>query len=191
MSGPLKNARHERFAQELAKGKSQVDAYAAAGYQPDRGAAARLSANVSVQERAEELKGRAAEKAVVTQERVLKELARIGFSDMRKLLRWTGNLPKMDEDRAEESGDVEISVANFVQLFDSDQLDDDVAACISEISQTREGALKVKLHDKQQALVSLARHLGMFKDGAPPVNVNIGIGLGAFYGEEPDECSPG
>jgi phage terminase small subunit len=184
MPGPLKNARHERFAQELAKGKSQVDAYEAAGYQPDRGAAARLSANVSVQGRVAELQERAAEKAVVTQERVLKELARIGFSDMRKLLRWTGNLPKLDEDQAEETGEVNISVANLVQLFDSGELDDDIAACISEISQTREGALKVKLYDKQQALVSLARHLGMFKDGAPPINVNVGIGLGAFYGED-------
>lgn len=28
----LKNQRHERFAQELAKGKSATDAYLAAGY---------------------------------------------------------------------------------------------------------------------------------------------------------------
>lgn len=66
MAGPLKNARQEKFAQELAKGKSQVDAYVAAGYKPDRGAATRLSANVSVRARCDELKARAAEKAVVT-----------------------------------------------------------------------------------------------------------------------------
>lgn len=100
----------------------------------------------------------------ITQDRVLSELAKIGFADMRKLMRWTGNLPKMDEAEAEETGEVSISVANFVQLFDSDELDDDIAASISEISQTREGALKVKLHDKQAALVSIGRHLGMFKE---------------------------
>lgn len=62
----LANARHEKFAQELAKGKSQVDAYEAAGYKPDRGAATRLSANVSVIARLDELQDKAAEKAVVT-----------------------------------------------------------------------------------------------------------------------------
>lgn len=77
MSGPLKNARHERFAQELAKGKSQIDAYEAAGYKPDRGAATRLSANVSVQDRAAELKGKAAEKTVVTVENITQRLLNI------------------------------------------------------------------------------------------------------------------
>lgn len=66
MTGPLKNARHERFAQELAKGKAQDKAYADAGYKPDRGAASRLSSNVNVIARLQELKERTAEKTVVT-----------------------------------------------------------------------------------------------------------------------------
>lgn len=160
----LTNARHERFAQERVKGLSVDAAYIAAGFKPNRGNAARLNANESVLARIAELQGNAANRAEITAERVLRELAKIGFADMRKLLRWTGNLPQMDLEAAEDSGEVEISVANFVQLFDSDALDDDTAACISEISQTKEGALKVKLHDKQAALVSIGRHLGMFKD---------------------------
>ncbi|MGL4975996.1 MAG: terminase small subunit [Bosea sp. (in: a-proteobacteria)] len=58
----LKNTRHERFAQELAAGKSQEAAYVAAGYAP-AGAnpnAARLIANDSVRARVAELQGRAA-----------------------------------------------------------------------------------------------------------------------------------
>jgi phage terminase small subunit len=66
MPGPLKNARHERFAQELAKGKSKLGAYTLAGYEPDRGAATRLSANVSVGKRVAELKAKAAEKVIVS-----------------------------------------------------------------------------------------------------------------------------
>lgn len=77
MPGPLKNARHERFAQELAKGKSQVDAYEAAGYKPDRGAATRVSAIVSVQARVEELKEKAAERCVVTVEGITQRLLNI------------------------------------------------------------------------------------------------------------------
>jgi hypothetical protein len=34
-------ARHEQFAQELAKGKAADDAYQAVGYKPDRGHASR------------------------------------------------------------------------------------------------------------------------------------------------------
>jgi hypothetical protein len=66
MPGPLKNSRHERFAQELAKGKSQVEAYGLAGYEPHDSAAARLFGNVRVQARVAELKERAAERTVVT-----------------------------------------------------------------------------------------------------------------------------
>lgn len=66
MSGPLKNARHERFAQELAKGSSATAAYAAAGYEPSEQNASRLTRNDKVAARVAELKERAAEKAVVT-----------------------------------------------------------------------------------------------------------------------------
>lgn len=66
MAGPLKNARHERFAQELAKGKSKFGAYKAAGYSADRGAAVRLSANASIGKRVAALKAKAAEKIIVT-----------------------------------------------------------------------------------------------------------------------------
>lgn len=74
MSGPLKNARHERFAQELAKGKSQVDAYAAAGYEPKESNASRLIANDKVAARVRELKAKAAEKAVVTAADIAQQL---------------------------------------------------------------------------------------------------------------------
>jgi hypothetical protein len=43
MPGPLKNARHERFAQELAKGASQAEAYARAGYKPSEQIRARCA----------------------------------------------------------------------------------------------------------------------------------------------------
>jgi len=46
----------------------------------------------------------------------------------------------------------------------ADRLDESVAATIAEVSQTRDGTLKVKLHDKRAALVDIGRHLGMFND---------------------------
>lgn len=62
----LPNAKHERFAQGLAKGKSQSEAYEAAGYKPDSGAASRLSGNVSVTARLAELLERGAKRAEIT-----------------------------------------------------------------------------------------------------------------------------
>lgn len=103
-----------------------------------------------------------AKRTLITQDRVLKELAKIGFADIRKLIRWTGNQPKMDEAACEDAGEVEISAANFVRLFDSAELTDDIAGAIAEISQTRDGLVKVKMFDKRAALVDIGKHLGMF-----------------------------
>jgi hypothetical protein len=73
----LKNARQERFAQELAKGSSQAAAYAAAGYRPCDAHAARLAGNGRVAERVLELKERAAERTVVTVANLTDRLLRI------------------------------------------------------------------------------------------------------------------
>lgn len=73
----LSNPRHERFAQELAKGKSQVEAYESAGYQPSRSAAARLAADVSICARVSELAERVAAKTELTAEKLTERLLRI------------------------------------------------------------------------------------------------------------------
>lgn len=70
----LPNARHESFAQALAKGKSAAEAYVEAGYKPSRSAASRLSTNVNIERRVAELQGRAAKKVEVTLESLLNEL---------------------------------------------------------------------------------------------------------------------
>lgn len=70
----LDNARHERFAQELAKGKSATEAYAAAGYKPDDGNATRLTGNDRVKARLAELQAKAAEKTLVTVEDIVAQL---------------------------------------------------------------------------------------------------------------------
>ncbi len=62
----LSNPKHERFAQERAKGATADAAYQKAGYKPDRGAASRMSAKVSIQARIEELAKRVEEKFTMT-----------------------------------------------------------------------------------------------------------------------------
>lgn len=66
----LPNTRHERFAQELAKGASQAEAYRLAGYDGTDAAmeasASRLVRNVKVAARVAELQAKAAERAEIT-----------------------------------------------------------------------------------------------------------------------------
>lgn len=109
-----------------------------------------------------------AERTEITQDRVLKELAKIGFSDIRRVIAWGESVACRDPDTEE------MTISNGVSLVNSGEVDDDTAAAISEISQTAQG-IKLKLYDKRAALVDIGRHLGMFtdkvehtgKDGAP------------------------
>src|SRR4029077_6956501 len=55
----LSNPKHELTAQELAKGKTQVEAIEAAGYSPHRSNASRLIANDSIKLRVSELQEQA------------------------------------------------------------------------------------------------------------------------------------
>ena len=62
----LSNSRHERFAQELAKGETADAAYVTAGFKANRGNATRLKANESVVARVAEIQGKAATRAEIT-----------------------------------------------------------------------------------------------------------------------------
>lgn len=62
----LKNGKHELFALELAKGKSQAEAYQIAGYAPSEPHASRLARNGKVRARVTELQERAAAKVGLT-----------------------------------------------------------------------------------------------------------------------------
>lgn len=73
----LSNPKHEKFSQELAKGKSQSEAYETAGYKPDSGAASRLSGNVSIQSRVAEIMERGAIRAEVSVASITERLIRI------------------------------------------------------------------------------------------------------------------
>lgn len=181
--GLLANARHERFAQELASGKSGSEAYILAGFEPNRHNASRLKTNETVQARVAEILQAAALRVEITQARVLEELGKLGFSDIRKVVTWRSqaNVAQIDSEADTqaliEEGELRFAVANQIELLSSDDVDDDTAAAISEISMTDKGTIKVKLHDKKGALVDIGRHLGMFTDkiehsGGVVVNIN-------------------
>ena len=91
------------------------------------------------------LRAEQSERTGITADMVLKELAKLGFSNMSDYATWG------------ESG---------VTLTDSDILTEEQTACISEVSETITkdgGTIKFKLHDKKAALELLGRHLGIFE----------------------------
>lgn len=73
----LANPRHERFAQELAKGKSATEAYAEAGYKPNRHNAAALAREQHILTRLAELQERGAIKAEVTAASLIEEAEQV------------------------------------------------------------------------------------------------------------------
>jgi len=145
-------ARHELFAQEMAKGKTATEAYVIAGYKPNDGNAAKLAKKV--RGRIMEITGVAAQRTGVTVERVLNELALIGFSNMQDYM-------KVGPD-----GDPHLDFSNLTR---------EQAAALAEVTveEFRDGSgeeardvrrVKFKLADKRAALVDIGKHLGMFID---------------------------
>lgn len=74
----LENVRHERFAQELAKGKTQEQAYIDAGYSPNgaRAASSKLLTIANITERVAELQSVVADKSTWDAARIINNLAR-------------------------------------------------------------------------------------------------------------------
>lgn len=95
----------------------------------------------------------------VTPEKVLAELAKLGFADIRQVIEWHA----VERQLFDEKGEPADVPAVVVSIKDSDDMSGDAAAAIAEVSQSKDGAIKVKMHDKLGSLVRIGQHLGMFK----------------------------
>jgi phage terminase small subunit len=115
-------------------------AFAQAGYKPSDSGASHLASSSKVKARVDELISASASKAGVTVDRIVAELAKIGFSDIRRALDWGMTVPDADGNSRQ-----------FVALKDSKDVDDDTAATVSEVWQTNQG-IRLKFHDKMAAL---------------------------------------
>lgn len=73
----LTNTRRERFAQEIAKGKTLVEAYEVAGYEPHDSNACKLANHPEIQARVSELIGKAAIRAEISVAQFTKDLVRL------------------------------------------------------------------------------------------------------------------
>lgn len=137
-----------RFVEEYLVDLNATQAAIRAGYSAKTAGqiGERLLKKVEIQQALSDGMKKREQRTEITQDMVVAELAKIAFSDQRKVMMWG------------PSG---------VKLRDSESLAEDDAAIVSEVSETitaAGGSLKLKTHDKVKALELLGKHLGMFKD---------------------------
>lgn len=144
-----------RFVEEYLVDLNATAAAIRAGYSPDsaRTLGSRTRAMPAVDAAIRARQAELAASLGITQEHVLRERARLAFGDIRRVMDWGPAVPVYDEDTGEARP------VQGIVLKPADDLDDDAAAAIAEIRQTKEG-LAIKLHDKPAALNALAKQLG-------------------------------
>jgi phage terminase small subunit len=143
--------KQEKFTQGLFAGLSQREAYKQA-FNTKKMAdktideeASKLANNPKVTTRLDELTDELKERNMVTVEKVLNELSHIAFDDIKNYLRFY----------PDEKGEIKM------EIKDSDKID---TRSVSEVSIGKDGQFKFKLYCKDEALVQIGKHLGMFKD---------------------------
>ena len=145
--------RQQRFVDEYICDLNATQAAIRAGYSSRTAKAqgSRLLTNADIQRAVTARMAARSNRTEVAADRVLLEIARLGFSDLRRIFHQDGRLKRPDE------------------------WDDDTAAAISSVEiVTRdlgdgvvEYVRKVKLWDKGKALEQLSKHLGLYRDQGP------------------------
>ena len=79
----------------------------------------------------------------ITADRVLEQIAKIGFADIKSVVSWSGNRMKIKP---------------------SEDVDGTILAEITETETESGGTLKIKLNDRMKALEMMAKHLNLFND---------------------------
>ncbi|UJX41706.1 terminase small subunit [Desulfovibrio sp. JY] len=173
-SGGL-NKKQQRFVEEYIVDLNATQAAIRAGY--SQKTAYRIGHDLlqktSVSDAIETAMAERSERTKITADAVLQELARLAFSDIRKVTVFGGK---------------------GVTIKESAEIDDATAAAISEVSETTTqfgGSRKVKMHDKVKALELAGRHLGLFeKDKGPGAAVLNFVSMCPEPAPLPDEFKP-
>jgi phage terminase small subunit len=148
----------------------------------------RLLTNANIQEEIEKQQIIIQERTQITQDRVVKELAKIAFSNATDYVEIVTRPMKhryWDSDLQEyvyEDGEI---YEQDIVLKDTKDLTDEQKAAIACIKNTRHG-ISVEQCNKVEALHLLGQHLGMFKNNQPVI-VNNNIPENPYNGLTIDE----
>ncbi len=145
------NEKQQRFVEEYLVDLNATQAAIRAGYSEKtaRSQGQRMLTNVGIQKCLSDAQAARSARTMVTQDRVVQEIARLGLSDIRKLFDDAGRLRQPHE------------------------WDDDTAAAVAsiEVDQRKEPGengdrytvTKIKAWDKNSALEKLMKHLGLYE----------------------------
>ena len=140
--------KHATFVQEYLIDLNATQAAIRAGYSQRTAEqqGLRLLRNARVKESVQKAMQERNQRVEISQDRILEELARIAFGDLRDAVTWG---------------------PDGVSLKNSASLTEDQAAAISEVGETvtkEGGSTRIKRHDKVKAIELLMRHKGMLND---------------------------
>ncbi len=155
--------KQERFVEEYLIDLNATQAAIRAGYSPKTAQeqASRLLSNVMVQQAIAKAMAERSKRTGINQDRVLRELARIGFAKITDVI--DPKTAKIKEDASED----DLACIQSVKIKPN------------EFGVERE----VKLYDKKSALVDLGKHLGMFKDRVE-LDADMELKITVDYGDE-------
>lgn len=146
-----------RFVEEYLIDLNATQAAIRAGYSKDaaRNIAYETLSRERVKTAVEAAMAERSKRTGVTADRVIRELARIAFANMRDFADWG---------------------PGGVFLKESATLAHDEGACVQELSESRSekgSNVRFKLYDKRPALEMLARHLGLFEKDNDQKAINV------------------
>jgi phage terminase small subunit len=139
------NRRERRFVAEYLIDADRVAAAIRAGYKPSRARqrASALMQNPELRFALQKAQRAQGVRTGITRERVLRELARIAFADLARMMGWT---------------ETDLAPLPWARLGADD------AAAIAGLTAGKDGAVELKLHDKGFALEILAQYFDLFED---------------------------
>jgi phage terminase small subunit len=157
------NAKQQAFVTEYQKDWNAVQAAIRVGYSQKTAEAKsyQLVGDSRIVAALEKAKEQRLKKVGVHAERVLTEIARVGFSDTRKLFREDGGLKspnEWDEDTA--AAVAGLDVTDLFEGFGEDR---------AQVGYLK----KVRTYDKVKALDILAKHLRLYPEATAKVDLNV------------------
>lgn len=94
----------------------------------------------------------------ITTDYLVEKLRPIIEADIRKVVAWGDAVPVRDP----ETG--EVTIAQGISIKAPGDLDDAAAAMIAEIVQSKDGTVRVRMHDKLAAIEKAAKLMGLLKE---------------------------
>lgn len=157
-SGTL-NARQEMFCSEYVKHFNGTRAARDAGYSENSAGpiACALLKHPAIKRRIRFAKQELHDRTEVTRDELVGHMLKIIRTDSRDIADWG---PEHQEKRAKDGA---LIVSPGVKLIESTELTRDASYAVQEIGNTKEG-VKIKLHDKRQAIMDLSRLMGLITD---------------------------